>query len=223
MTTPEDRLKALGILDIAVATGAWPTGVADLLGVGLFTLQRWRRQFAGDGDGLDGRKGSPRQVYHRLTDEERHRILLTCNQPEFAALRPGQIVPVLADRGLYNSFGEDCVYGSERSFHRVLHAQGQVHRRGQARPPQEPRPVRRLALLVSGLCMMASAGSAINCYNSNPTYDVNNSAMKSFHIVVLVIGLIQVLLALFSMFNSGVKSGVLPSPVRGFNGLQSRH
>ena len=27
--------------------------------------------------------------------------LLTCNQPEFAALPPGQIVPVLADRGFY--------------------------------------------------------------------------------------------------------------------------
>jgi hypothetical protein len=38
-------------------------------------------------------------VSHRLTDEERQRILLACNQLEFAALPPGQIVPVLADRG----------------------------------------------------------------------------------------------------------------------------
>ena len=71
MTAPEDRLKALGILDIAVAAGARERGVADLLGVGLTTRQRWRRQFAGDGAGLDGRKGSPRQVYLRLTDEKR--------------------------------------------------------------------------------------------------------------------------------------------------------
>ncbi len=42
---------------------------------------------------------------------------------------------------MYNSSGEDCVYGSERSFYRVLHA---PHRRGRARPPQEPRPVQRL-------------------------------------------------------------------------------
>jgi hypothetical protein len=56
---------------------------------------------------------------HRLSDEERQRILLTCNQSEFAALPPGQFVP-------------------------VLHAHGQVHRRGRARPPQEPRPVPRL-------------------------------------------------------------------------------
>jgi putative transposase len=114
-----------------VATGARAREVAALLGVGLTTLQRWRRQFAGVGDGLDRRKGSTRLVPHRLMDEERHRILLTCNQPEFAALPPGQIVPVLAVRGLY--------IGSERRlFYRVLHAHGQAHRLGRARPPQAP-------------------------------------------------------------------------------------
>ena len=122
MTSPEDRRKALEILDAAVAAGARAREVAALLGMGLRTLQRWRRQFTGDGDGTDRRKGSHRLVSHRLSDEERQRILLTCNQPEFAALPPGQIVPVLADRGLY--------IGSERSFYRVLHAHGQAHRQG---------------------------------------------------------------------------------------------
>jgi len=123
-------------LEEGIADGARAHELALLLGVGLTTLQRWRRQFAGDGDGRDRRKGSHRWVSHRLTEEERQRILLTCNQPEFAALPPGQIVSVLADRGLY--------IGSERSFYRVLHAHGQAHRRGRARPPQEPRPVPRL-------------------------------------------------------------------------------
>ena len=124
------------MLDAAVATGARARKVAHLLGVGLTTLQRWRRQFAGDGDGLDRRKSSHRLVSHRLSEEERQRILLTCNQPEFAALPPGQIVPILADRGQY--------IGSERSFYRVLNDNSQVHRRGRAKPPQEPRPVPRL-------------------------------------------------------------------------------
>ena len=110
--------------------------MAAQLEVGLTTLQRWRRQFAGGGDGTDRRKGSQRHVAHRLSDEERQRILLTCNQPEYASLPPGQIVPVLADRGLF--------IGSERSFYRVLHAHGQAHRRGRARLPQEPRAVPRL-------------------------------------------------------------------------------
>ena len=136
MTAPADRRNALEMLDAAVAAGARARKVADLLGVGLTTLQRWRRQFAGDGDGLDRRKSSQRLVSHRLSEEERQRIVLTCNQPEFAALPPGQIVPILADRGLY--------IGSERSFYRVLNDNSQVHRRGRAKPPQEPRPVPRL-------------------------------------------------------------------------------
>ena len=107
MTAPADRRKALEILDAAVAAGARAHKVAELLDVGLTTLQRWRRQFAGVGDGLDRRKGSHRLVSHRLSDEERQRILFTCND-------------------------------------RVLHAHSQVHRRGRARPPQQPRPVPRL-------------------------------------------------------------------------------
>lgn len=61
------------------------------MGVGLTNLQPWRRQLAGGGDGLDGRKGSPRLVSHRLNDEERQRILLTCIQPEYASLPPDQL------------------------------------------------------------------------------------------------------------------------------------
>jgi putative transposase len=107
-----------------------------LLGVGLTTLQRWSRQFAGGGDGVDCRKDSHRHVAHRFSEEERQSILLTCNEPEFAALPPGQIVPILADRGLY--------VGSALSFYRGLHAHGNAHRRGRAGSPQEPRPVPRL-------------------------------------------------------------------------------
>jgi transposase InsO family protein len=107
LTAPADRRQALEILDAAVAAGARARKVAELLDVGHITLQRWRRQFADVRDGLDRRKGSHRMVSHRLSDEERQRILFTCND-------------------------------------RVLHVHGQVHRRGRARPPQQPHPVPRL-------------------------------------------------------------------------------
>jgi putative transposase len=55
LTSPDDRRKALEILDEGVANGARARDLALLLGVGLTTLQRWRRQFAGDGDGVDRR------------------------------------------------------------------------------------------------------------------------------------------------------------------------
>jgi hypothetical protein len=49
-----------------------------------------------------------RKVANSLSEEERQRILLTYNKTEFAALSPGQIVPVLADRGLYR--GQNAVF-----------------------------------------------------------------------------------------------------------------
>jgi transposase len=123
---------AIELIVEANAAGARLVSACCELGISLRTLKRWRRAFGGDGDGEDRRKGSPRLVSHRLSEEERQRILLTCNQPEYASLPPGQIVPALADQGLY--------IGSETSFYRVLHQAGQCrvghdHRRhrGQCR------------------------------------------------------------------------------------------
>ena len=67
MTAAVDRRRALEILDAAVAAGARARELARLLGVGLTTLQRWRRQFKSDRGGIDGRKGSHRPVAHRLS------------------------------------------------------------------------------------------------------------------------------------------------------------
>ena len=117
-----DRQKALKILNEDFADGARACELALLLGVGLTMLQSWRRQFAVDSDDIDGRKGRHRQFVHRLSEKERQRIPLTCNESEFAALQLGQIMHIWADRRLY--------IGSERSFYGVLH--GQDHRRVRA-------------------------------------------------------------------------------------------
>jgi putative transposase len=136
LTSAVHRRKAIELISEAHSAGAGLVSACSEIGICLRTLKRWRKAFADDGDGHDRRKGSPRLVLHRLSEEERQRILLTCNQAEYASLPPGQIVPALADQGLY--------IGSESSFYRVLHAHGQAHRRGRARPPQEPRAVPRL-------------------------------------------------------------------------------
>jgi hypothetical protein len=108
----------------------------DVIGICLRTLKRWQHKFKADGNGIDRRKGSSRHVNHRFSAEECQRFLLTCNEPQYASLPPSQIVPDIADQGFY--------IGSERSFYRVLHAHGQLHRRGRARLPKEVRPVPRL-------------------------------------------------------------------------------
>jgi hypothetical protein len=127
---------AIELIVGANAAGARLVSACCELGISLRTLKRWRHAFGGDGDGEDRRKGSSRLVSHRLSEEERQRILLTCNQPEYASLPPGQFVSALADQGHY--------IGSESSFSRVLHQAGQCQRRGRARPPQAPRTVPRL-------------------------------------------------------------------------------
>ena len=60
---------------------------------------------------------------NKLSDDEKAAILATCNQPEYASLPPSQIVPRLADKGIYMA--------SESSFYRVLNSFDQVHHRGQ--------------------------------------------------------------------------------------------
>lgn len=124
------------LIGMANDAGAGLLSACIEIGICLRTLKRWRRAFVGDGDGKYLRKGSPLIVVHCLSEEERQRILLTCNQPAYASLPPGQILPALADQGLY--------IGSEFSFYRVLHLPGQCHRRGRARLPQEPRAAPRL-------------------------------------------------------------------------------
>jgi transposase len=127
---------AIELIVAANAAGARLVSACCELGISLRTVKRWRRAFGGDGNDADRRKGSSRLVSHRPSEEERQRILLTCNQLEYASLPPGQIVPALADQGHY--------IGSESSFYRVLHQAGQCQRRGRARPPQAARTVPRL-------------------------------------------------------------------------------
>ena len=54
-------------------------------------------------------------------------MLAVCNEPEYASLPPSQIVPMLADKGIY--------LASESSFYRVLNAANQQHHRGKSRAP----------------------------------------------------------------------------------------
>jgi len=62
---------------------------------------------------------------NKLSKVEVQTILDVANTPEYASLPPSQIVPKLADKGLY--------HGSEASFYRVLRAHDQVHHRGRNR------------------------------------------------------------------------------------------
>ncbi|AUX38574.1 uncharacterized protein SOCE836_108210 [Sorangium cellulosum] len=92
------------------------------------TVARWRAEAGGE----DGRAGPRHAPVHKLTEAERRHIVETANSPEFRNLSPKQIVPRLADRGVY--------LASESSFYRILREQGLLAHRNPARPATAHRP-----------------------------------------------------------------------------------
>jgi putative transposase len=131
MTRLEDRQTLIDQIAEARANGARQAPACVLAGVDPRTIQRWRKN-----DGLTHGDRRPDAIRptptHALTEEERARIVEVANEPRFAETPPARIVPMLADEGVY--------IASESSFHRVLRAHGQMHRRGRARPPRRLRP-----------------------------------------------------------------------------------
>lgn len=72
---------------------------------------------------VDARTTTKRPVpSNKLSESEQHAVLAACHRADHAQLPPSQIVPKLADEGIY--------LASESTFYRVLKAHNQGHRRG---------------------------------------------------------------------------------------------
>lgn len=123
-----DRHNVLTIIDEALASGVRLSKGCDILGLSARTIQRWRHS------PVDGRRKAAQQrpPANKLTDQERDQILSICNQGPFASMSPNQIVPALADQGVY--------VASESSFYRVLKDAEQLKPRGRAKPATGKRP-----------------------------------------------------------------------------------
>ena len=119
------KQMAITLIDEAVAAGARLHKACAVLGISSRTHRRWKAA-----EHLqDARQGAAKHCPHALSDAERQTIIAACNAPEHQNLPPSQIVPRLADRGIY--------LASESSFYRVLRAQGQHNRRGRAKAPRQ--------------------------------------------------------------------------------------
>jgi putative transposase len=131
MTSASDRRKIIALIDEAVAAGARRSAACAELDLHERTLRRWKDPEGGIRE--DRRPFADRPApANKLSEEERDRIVATCATAEFASLPPSQIVPRLADGGIW--------IASESSFYRVLRERGQNHRRGRARPPTRRKP-----------------------------------------------------------------------------------
>ena len=112
----------LALIDAAVAAGARQARACAVLGLSARTLQRWRR------DGLqDGRCEAVRPPpANTLTAAERAQLLELLCAPAYRDLSPPQIVPRLADAGIY--------LASEATLYRLLREAKLLRHRQRSRP-----------------------------------------------------------------------------------------
>ena len=110
------------LIDKAVASGARLKNAAAIMGLSARTIIRWRQQ-----DGRqDQRKGPLAAPANKLSEQERQQILDISNSVPFRDLSPKQIVPKLADQGVY--------LASESTFYRVLKEHKMLTHRQASKP-----------------------------------------------------------------------------------------
>tara|TARA_R110002095_G_scaffold664_4_gene3153 strand:- start:1140 stop:1610 length:471 start_codon:yes stop_codon:yes gene_type:complete len=127
LISPPDRQHAIELINEAVSAGAPKEKACQALELTIRTVQRWTE---GDELKVDCRPTAARpEPANKLSDAERQALLDLSNQAEYASLPPGQIVPRLADKGIY--------VASESTFYRVLSANNQLHHRGRSRAPRK--------------------------------------------------------------------------------------
>jgi len=103
-----------------------------VVGVSARTVQRWRHP----GAAADRRAGPRQRPRNALTAAERQAVLETANASAYRDLSPHQIVPRLADQGIY--------LASEATVYRVLREARMLAHRARSRPPA-PRPREHVA------------------------------------------------------------------------------
>lgn len=98
------------------------------IGINTRTLERWRNNPNGD-----MRRGPLTTPANKLSDVERQLIVATVNSSDYRDKTPSQIVPLLADKGIY--------IGSESSMHRIMKSEGLDAHRRKSKPPTQRKPM----------------------------------------------------------------------------------
>jgi transposase InsO family protein len=131
----------IDLIDKAVESGARLKKAAATMGLSARTIIRWRHQSGGQ----DQRKGPSTAPSNKLSEQERQKIIDISNSAPFRDLSPKQIVPKLADQGVY--------LASESSFYRVLKEHKMLTHRQSSKPAVPRRAKEHLA---TGPCQVWS-------------------------------------------------------------------
>jgi transposase InsO family protein len=130
-----ERQELVAMVAQAQSAGARLAPACSEAGLSVRTYERWVREGPVRADRRpDAEHPEPA---HALTPAERERVLSVCHEPRFADAAPSQIVPRLADEGVY--------IASESSFYRVLREKAEQQHRGRAAEPRVSEPPRHRA------------------------------------------------------------------------------
>ena len=122
MILDSDRLHAVDLINEAVLAGAATFKACCELNISVRTYQRW---IVDGGIKTDGRpKAIHPEPKNKLSSAERERLLDIVNSDDFKSMPPSQIVPTLADNGIY--------IASESTRYRLLHAEKLQNKRGRS-------------------------------------------------------------------------------------------
>lgn len=131
----------LQLIAEAEASGARLEAAADISGLSTRTVIRWRQA----NSNIDQRKGPSLPPANKLNQQERTRIRDVANSAQFRDMSPKQIVPKLADQGIY--------IASESSFYRILKEQNMLKHRQRSKPATHQKPKEHMA---TGPCQVWS-------------------------------------------------------------------
>ena len=124
MTSLAERGQIINLVQEAMDSGARQDRACEVINLNERTLQRWQS----DQSRGDKRPERTQIPTNQLSKLEREHLLNTVISEEFGSLPPSQIVPILADRGVY--------IASESTFYRVMRAENMLKHRGADRPAQ---------------------------------------------------------------------------------------
>lgn len=126
LTSFEARKNILELIAEAVVSGCREFRACEAFAIEVRTIQRWKLNSA------DKRFGPLTTPANKITGQERELIIKTSISHAFVNLSPHQIVPRLADDGIYMA--------SESTFYRVMKSEKICAHRGKSKPRIIERP-----------------------------------------------------------------------------------
>lgn len=124
MTDINERQKFIELIIEATESGARKHRACDILEMPMRTLERWAKNSSGD------KRISVKNIPpNKLTEKEIKEIESICCSSRFKDLTPNEIVPILAEEGVY--------IASERTYYRVLKYKSLLAHRSASSPSKK--------------------------------------------------------------------------------------